>query len=752
MSRARRYSLLVAAAGLMWLAPLESLAIDPPHDALQCSQCHSTHGAAYPSILGYLCAECHYSGGPAREAETHSSRLIDNGYGNWEVDCWACHDPHTQYQEPPATDGVFLRSALRAIIKEINPDDPGPYWPSIAEIRTVTGGDIVFDAASTPDSDFVDGDASFDDDICQICHLSTSNYNNSTALNSHTDYGADSQPGGDCTACHTHTNGFGVSGGGCTGCHAILQPDDSPPPAGEYRRQVTGTNGDFERKSHHVTDGTQTEIIADGDCEICHAQDNHQSNIDPQVRVYDADDHATIYTWDGSGSSLEAFCLSCHDTDGSAVDGAQPFGDGRTPTDIETGWNAVQPSPHQGNPQGCLACHGGDDSTDSLLTVLPDYEHNVHGACNDFMLSGRVDGAAVSPTVSIVRIDTPIGRNDVYEIVVNGNLVARYVASRNDTQVMVRDDLLVDINQLPGADVTHEEPVSAEAAGPIGLAVIPDDACTTFTIDLGATDGVMVLAADISAASYVCMGCHDADGPATADIVAQFQLGGFWPSETGSTLSRTHDLLLTMDCSDCHNPHSSNGLGFDITDPQRTLRPDPDPTDGWAPGDDDGDGTPDSNAGGNLWVAGVTPSSWISEWCLSCHDGTMPASIRQPAALVNIYDVWIGPSAINQHGAVGSGADLTVASGYPDGGTNTILNCETCHHKGHNIDSKLAQTLANPLDVNGDPITTSEQYGAPIEPYDDPNVDGPLWCTACHQSDMGNPACEGCHNHGDSRF
>jgi hypothetical protein len=740
--------LILAVATTFLFAAPQSGAIDPPHDALQCSQCHSTHGAAYPAILGRLCEECHFNGGPAREAVTHSSRLTDNSYGDWEVDCWACHDPHSQQQEqewaPPATDGVFLRRNLNALVKEINPGDPGPYWPSISTLRTVSSSNIRFDAASTPDSDFVDGDASFDDDICQVCHQSTTNYNGATALNSHTDYGADSQPGGNCMSCHPHTSGFGVSGGGgCTGCHARLQPDDSPPPAGEYRRQVTGVDADFVQRSHHVTDGTSTEIITDADCQICHAHGNHQSNVDPEVQVYDADDHATIYTWTGAGNSLEAFCLSCHDSDGSAVDGAQPFGDGLTPTNIAARWNATEPSPHQGNPQGCLACHGGFDSTD---TPLPNYEHNAHGACSDFMLSGRVDGSAVSPTLAVARIDAPVGRNDVFEIVVNGTTVANYVSSRNDTQDLVRDDLLADIN----GGIAHGQPVTAQAAGPIGLVVLPDTACTPVTTDLGTTSGAMVLNADVSASSYICLGCHDGSPATTRDVTGDFTLTGFWLGETGSALSRTHDLLLTMDCSDCHDPHGTNGYGF--AGARRTLYADQDPTDSWAPGDTNGDGTPDAGVGGNLWTEGVTPSTWMSEWCLSCHDGSMPVSIRQPAVLVNIYDVWIGPSAISQHGVVNSGADMTVASGYPDGGTNTILTCEACHHLGHAPNSQMAQTLTYPLDASGVPISFSEQYGAPVEAFADPNVDGPLWCTACHQSDMGNPSCDGCHNHGDGRF
>ena len=51
-----------------------------------------------------------------------------------------------------------------------------------AELMAESGFDVIDINFGCPVRK-VDGDASFDDDICQICHLSTSNYNNSTALN-----------------------------------------------------------------------------------------------------------------------------------------------------------------------------------------------------------------------------------------------------------------------------------------------------------------------------------------------------------------------------------------------------------------------------------------------------------------------------------------------------------------------------------------------------------------------------------------
>ena len=75
-------------------------------------------------------------------------------------------------------------------VKEIDPADPGPYYDPISILRTVSSTDVKF----TSQTEFVDGDASASNDICQLCHESTVYYS-PTALNAHADYGADSQPG-----------------------------------------------------------------------------------------------------------------------------------------------------------------------------------------------------------------------------------------------------------------------------------------------------------------------------------------------------------------------------------------------------------------------------------------------------------------------------------------------------------------------------------------------------------------------------
>jgi len=799
-SNMRGYIVALAAAGVALFLSFDARALDAPHDvanpttseAMLCAHCHTLHGSTYPTILGQVCQSCHVTGGPAEGpggqyvVQTHSSRFIDNSYGDWEVDCWGCHDPHTQWQERDfgATRGVFLRRYLNAQIKEVDPNCTDPYCAPLSTLRTESGTDIQFDAASTPAKDFVDNDAESIDDICRTCHLNTTNHNKSGAP-FHTDYGTDTQPLGNCTACHSHANGFAVAGGGgCTGCHSSLQGTKATP--GNYRRQVVGTGGDFSRASHHVTDGTATEIVADSDCQVCHKQDNHQNNTPPdQVLLYDVDDPTgvTDYTYNGTGASIEPFCLSCHDA--NAANGSTPFSDGRTPPDIESLWTATG-APHVGLTEKCVACHGGSDSTDP---ALPDYEHNIHGSCGDLMLSTRVVGVAVPPNVAIVRIDAT-GRDFIHQINVDGIQIAQYTAVRTDTPDIVRTALINEINA--GA---HGQPVSAEIFGSIDdqvlLAVIPDDICNAFaTIDgTGSTAGGTTVIGKVPTSSYVCLQCHDADGPSTHNIAAQFDsttggaLSGFILSqEFGTLLSRTHDVPTAINCNNCHDPHGPNGLGFELlstADPRykwRTLRADPDPDDPAArpagdivPGDSDDDGIPDSAADGRLWTNPPTPSIWLTEWCLACHDGSMPPSVSPPGPLVDIADAWLNAASANPnaHGIAPYGAgSLVCQSGYvvaggcttpletiSSGGQNAMLNCINCHNAGHNADSGLYQTRYFPLAADGTPLTIRHETGGgqPLLPYISP-TDGQFWCRGCHDTNMNND-CQGCHQHGDaSRF
>ncbi|MFC1524581.1 hypothetical protein ACFL6N_07310 [Thermodesulfobacteriota bacterium] len=270
------------------------------------------------------------------------------------------------YFTPPPTDFGILYGQL--IKKEMpvyaDPNDPD----------SILGeSPVKFFDNSGPFS-FADGTGE-QDGICEVCHTRT-------IYHRYDSTGDQSHPAAvNCVSCHSKTDGFLALD--CIGCHSTAQGSEAA------RRQVTG-GSDFGRTSHHVSDGTVTEIVTQDDCIICHDSTNHQSNPDPQVKLNDPDGGES-YLYDGTGASLENFCLNCHDADGPQ----QLFGDGNIPSDIATAWttsshNSVSTS-ELGN-DACLACHGGLDSTRTGSVT----DRNVHGASSFSLLSGLVAGESVA--------------------------------------------------------------------------------------------------------------------------------------------------------------------------------------------------------------------------------------------------------------------------------------------------------------------------------------------------------------------
>ncbi len=109
----------------------------------------------------------------------------------------------------------------------------------------------------------------------------------------------------------------GVSFPPCVACHSS--------PIGS-RRQIYGTGGDFGQntgiKSHHVSGGNDPTSTQ---CQVCHDLSYHMGGT---VYVKNADNGAAVAYNPASPSSLEPFCLSCHDSNGAI----STFASGGTPT------------------------------------------------------------------------------------------------------------------------------------------------------------------------------------------------------------------------------------------------------------------------------------------------------------------------------------------------------------------------------------------------------------------------------------
>lgn len=209
---------------------------------------------------------------------------------------------------------------------------------------------------------------------------------------------------------------------------------------------------------------------------------------------------------------------------------------------------------------------------------------------------------------------------------------------------------------------------------------------------------------------------------------------------TGRVVNTHHDVNpddqtasgAVIACGDCHNPHL-------ITDAQKIIA-DPDPADGR------------STAAGTSWAG----STAMSEFCLACHDDTLPANVTAPTGgLIDIYDKFVAATK-DKHGVrVGNNPGLRAGSGYVIG---EIMQCTDCHDFGHGTKNlfMLKETIytkdgTTPLVSDAGTTKVSLTDGAGSDPLTNPIN----WCSTCHPNHMGyskGDKCFTCHYHGSGKF
>lgn len=175
----------------------------------------------------------------------------------------------------------------------------------------------------------------------------------------------------------------------CAACHSAQL---------NARRAVQGPTGDFNRQSHHVISYSTrtTEIVTSADCRVCHAMSGHMNGV---IRLNDKDNagQAFVYT-PGNASSLEPFCLSCHDADGALTEATplRPFSSANTlgtapnaaGTRIQESWD--KQNGHHRKGVTCLGsgtagtgCHGNFDASAGTGSI------NAHGSGNNGLLANK---------------------------------------------------------------------------------------------------------------------------------------------------------------------------------------------------------------------------------------------------------------------------------------------------------------------------------------------------------------------------
>jgi len=389
-----------------------AMALDAPHNSannIGCDSCHdvtSTLPKLMPkdlapgatiddTIYNALCWSCHYVGGNAPFMLTHSSRQSSNKYGDWTVECWVCHNQHTQ---GPGLN--FIRSFIDlAWIK--NPLNPA---------SKIGGKKVVYTGPASL-ADGV-GDAN---GICEVCHTETAHWSPSAPA------GDVHFPGQNCITCHNHADGFmhGGNGGGtacidchnsnkhpehvglgitCFSCHDIDNMRDG---GGNIVDPRLGTACDPCHQDGRGGSPNQTDYKAnwanaayDLSCDGCH---NGRPYLDTLVMSNDGHDRLV-----GEAGIRQYACYYCHDdtvdaswnllakhTNGQkdvAVDEQWEIVDQSPPAvpqynpDTQVCTNIychtdgtivdpeMRPYPWSGGPQSCHSCHGHDPAQTDCTT------------------------------------------------------------------------------------------------------------------------------------------------------------------------------------------------------------------------------------------------------------------------------------------------------------------------------------------------------------------------------------------------
>jgi hypothetical protein len=305
---------------------------------IDCVECHfnndpGAHGSfALPQGADQetVCRTCHSDLNPGSAKQDFA--LHTGPKYSASVDCGSCHDVHNQldFTTEDTHSGGVTTNNVEWIRPNVTKYRASALEPALFQANT---GFFAFNQSSPPWNG-----------ICQTCHTGTDWHRNDTSGSN--DHGHEIS--NVCTDCHLHKDGF--RGGDCTGCHNQEQEIGT---SGVFRRQITEDSstpgsGEFSTgfTSHHVNDGSGSEVVTKWDCVVCHAEGNtltgapdgtyHKNglvelkNVDTGTAL--SDDWAAV-----SAATRSDFCMSCHDSNG-----AQGI-TGRTDPDADATTNALNP-------------------------------------------------------------------------------------------------------------------------------------------------------------------------------------------------------------------------------------------------------------------------------------------------------------------------------------------------------------------------------------------------------------------------
>ena len=387
---------------LVFVIAFKAEALDYPHNSennYSCENCHYVYGSE-PTLLpewtlhipediddtqyNTLCWSCH-DNLTAPYMKTHSSLVLDNGYGDWAVECRVCHNPHKQQFRSTNHGGqAYVIQGTVAAVDASTLTASGASWatdeyagyvlvPNIAKndynykilsntgnVLTIDdrGNGVTIDTAKVSPTDTFG--ISYGKLVYDIIYLDK--INDETPVPPVTRTGTRTVKFFNNEGTNSFADGDGVWDGICEACHQQTDHFQYDGDAGDQLHSnmgyPAGTNCTNCHKHENgfigMGDGAHiTHVIADNGPKLACA-DCHGTNIPPVLK-------------DGLDLANTAVCDNCHSADGIATAKSNQHEDPGT-------WAA-----NEGEESFCGSCHDltpGNDKQDGTGDDAPDVAGN----------------------------------------------------------------------------------------------------------------------------------------------------------------------------------------------------------------------------------------------------------------------------------------------------------------------------------------------------------------------------------------
>ncbi len=353
------------------------------------------------TMFNNLCRHCH-NDILAPFARTHSSLTTSTRYGNWNMECVTCHEPHCQQQlyvpegNPHLLEGTVLSRtdntltaaaggwtdnqyrglllipnlAQDTFVYRIDRNDGNTLTTSVPmDLARVAPGDpfavaygkLVRDNIATPAGEvravrlyrdtgansLADGDATFDG-VCEVCHTMTTHFRCDGGGSDPVHANQGGTAGAQCTVCHSHTSGFrhGGSGGPGTGCgdasscHGLRESHPAHV-GGGGGRHLSLACSDCHNTSNFPLFADNQSLAGTTVCNSCHSPGGTYDGVgDAGIGAKSNWDNG-VYTGDLLNPGLGKWCAACHDETPSVIGGVTApniVGDESGSYPYGTGW------------------------------------------------------------------------------------------------------------------------------------------------------------------------------------------------------------------------------------------------------------------------------------------------------------------------------------------------------------------------------------------------------------------------------